>query len=145
MKMIRILIMITFFVSLVPSLSLATNHTPVPIRAQPAAQTPNKGYVPLATLPGLTTTPGQEKQLADYLIILYKIGIWTAVILAIASIIWGGVQYITSAGGEGKGAGKEMIQSAIFGLLLALGSYIILSTINKDLLELDFTIDQQQQ
>lgn len=104
-----------------------------------------KGYVPLATLPGLTTEGNKEVELADYLIILYKIGIWTAVILAIASIIWGGVQYITSVGGEGKSSGKEMIQSAIFGLLLALGSYIILNTINKDLLELDFTIGEQQQ
>ncbi|HEY4512699.1 MAG TPA: hypothetical protein VJH63_03535, partial [Candidatus Paceibacterota bacterium] len=37
--------------------------------------------------------------------------------------------------------GKERIQSAILGLLLALGSYIILKTINPDLLNLTFKLD----
>lgn len=130
-----ILPLIFVTLSLVSTITYAANHPD---------NTAQKGYVPLAKLPGITD-PNKEVPLEQYLIILYKVGIWTAVILAIASIIWGGVQYITSAGGEGKGAGKEMIQSAIFGLLLALGSYIILSTINKDLLELNFTIGGEQQ
>lgn len=104
----------------------------------------DKGYTPLATLPVISGQDTSKGDLAPYLVTLYQVGIWTAVILAIASIIWGGVQYITSVGGEGKSSGKEMIQSALFGLLLALGSYIILKTINQDLLNLDFTISEQK-
>src|SRR3989344_8754039 len=105
-------------------------------------------YVPLAPIPGLTTRPSAdfvgplpEVTLASYLRNLYTFGIGAAVALAIIVIMFGGIEYITSGSGDGKSGGKERIQSAILGLLLALGSYIILKTINPDLLNLTFKLD----
>jgi hypothetical protein len=49
-------------------------------------------------------------------------------------IVMGGIQYMTSDLISSKEAGKEQITHAILGLLLALGAFIILNTINPKLL-----------
>ena len=55
-------------------------------------------------------------------------------------ISWGGFQYATSAANPGiMSAAKEKIWGALFGLALAAGSYIILRTINPDLIEFNIT------
>jgi hypothetical protein len=51
-------------------------------------------------------------------------------------IVMGGIQYMTSELVSGKAAGKETIMQAILGLLLALGAYAILNTLNPDLLDI---------
>jgi hypothetical protein len=56
---------------------------------------------------------------------------------AFAMIVWGGVQYLTSAGNPTTtGLAKEKITSALIGLLLLLGSYLLIQVINPDLLVL---------
>ena len=104
----------------------------------------NKGYQPLVNLPisGLPQTIGTTDQgdLGKYLGGLYSFGVAAAAGLAVIMVIWGGIEYITSVAGEGKSGGKDKITSAILGLLLALGSYIILNTINEDLLKLSFDL-----
>ncbi|MBI4138159.1 MAG: hypothetical protein HY482_01010 [Candidatus Wildermuthbacteria bacterium] len=53
---------------------------------------------------------------------------------AFAMIIWGGVQWMTSAGNPSKtGDAKDKIQKALLGLLIVLSSYVVLSFINPDL------------
>jgi hypothetical protein len=102
------------------------------------------GYQPLTPIPGLSqvdTSAGQSTPgggLASYLRQLYIWGVAAASGLAVIMIMWGGVEYVTSAGGEGIGEAKKRIQSALLGLLLALGSYVILYTINRNFLRLDF-------
>ena len=119
-------------------------------------------YYPLAPLPGVgvkCTTPDSTGKIicvkttsvgcaADgtgctpgsgfptYLNAMIKIFIGICAILAMIMIIMGGVQYMTSELVSGKEAGKEQIMHAILGLLLALGAYAILNTINPDLLDL---------
>jgi hypothetical protein len=61
--------------------------------------------------------------------------------LAVVVIMWGGVGYVTSAGGGGIEEAKGRISAAIMGLLLALSSFIILKTINQDLLNVNFNLD----
>lgn len=98
-------------------------------------------YTPLVNLPdqsGPIDTSGTN--LSKYLSGLYAFGVAAAAGLAVIMVILGGIQYITSVAGEGKSGGKQRITSAILGLLLALGSYIILNTINKDLLKLSFDL-----
>ncbi|MES2224008.1 MAG: hypothetical protein V4469_03715 [Patescibacteria group bacterium] len=109
------------------------------------------GYQPLTPIPGLTTGISTGIQTGDsngtsslgfagYLRALYIWGVAAASGLAVVMIMWGGVEYMTSAGGGGVEEAKKRISAAIAGLLLALGSYVILYTINRDLLNLQFTI-----
>lgn len=101
-------------------------------------------YIPLTPIPGLTDVGQSTTQAAPdltlYLKTLYKWGVAATSGLAVLVIMWGGVQYMTSAGGGGIEEAKNRIQNAIYGLLLALGSYIILQTINQDLTSLTFTL-----
>ena len=73
--------------------------------------------------------------LQDYLESAYKFGIAIVAILAVVMIGIGGFMYIvTSAGNAGKLANaKEIITSAILGLVMALLSWLILFVINPDL------------
>ncbi len=65
---------------------------------------------------------------------MFRIFIGICAVLAIAMIVLGGVEYMTSELVSSKESGKHKITGALLGLLLALGSYAILNTINPDLL-----------
>jgi hypothetical protein len=60
-------------------------------------------------------------------------------ILAVVVIMYGGLRWATSAGNEQTiSTAKETIISAIVGLLLVLGSYVILNFINPELVNLKY-------
>ncbi len=62
---------------------------------------------------------------------------------AFATIIRGGVIWLTSAGSPTKAAeAKDLISSAFFGLLIVLGSWLILQVINPDLTKLNIPVLQ---
>jgi hypothetical protein len=65
---------------------------------------------------------------------MIKIVIGFGAVLAMVMIVMGGIEYMTDELISGKEAGKERIRNAILGLLLALGAYLILNTINPQLL-----------
>ncbi len=103
-------------------------------------------YVPLAPIQGVNN-PDQttgENGLGNYFNAMYKLGVGLATGLAVLMIIWGGVEYATTDAIGGKEEGKERIQNALLGLLLALGSFLILRTVNKDLINVDLRIDDVQ-
>jgi len=55
------------------------------------------------------------------------------VLLAILALVWGGIQYIFSAGNEeGARNGKRIITYAIIGLIITGGSYAMVAVIVKD-------------
>ncbi len=96
-------------------------------------------YTLLAPLPGLETIDTQKSNsnpcpLGNYLNILIKIIIGFSAVLAMVMIVVGGIEYMTSDLISSKEAGKETVTNAILGLLIALGAYLILSTINPQLL-----------
>jgi len=95
-------------------------------------------YKLLVGLPGMTenTAPG----LGPYLVNMFKIGIGVAGVLAVVMITIGGVQYMTSEAISGKGEAKIRINRAIFGLVLALSSFLLLNTINTNLTESELTL-----
>ena len=71
-----------------------------------------------------------------YFSYVYNGALTLAVALAIIMIVIGGIEYTTSwASPSAKGAAKTKIWSAIGGLVLALLSYLLLTTINPDLLK----------
>jgi len=97
------------------------------------------GYTALSPVPGLTKqAPGTTTDLGPYLQKLFNFAIGAAAALAVIMVIWGGVEYMTTDAIGHSEEGKQKIQNAILGLLLALSSYIILQTINRDLLSLNF-------
>jgi hypothetical protein len=55
---------------------------------------------------------------------------------AVGVIVAGAIMYATSGAIDKKNLGKEMITSAIWGLVLLLGAFIVLNTINPELVEL---------
>ncbi|MFA6050485.1 MAG: pilin [Candidatus Paceibacterota bacterium] len=97
------------------------------------------GYTALSPVPGLTKAEsGSSMDLGPYMKKLYNFLIGAAAALAVIMVIWGGVEYMTTDAIGHQEEGKQKIQNAILGLLLALSSYIILQTINRDLLNLNF-------
>lgn len=119
----------------------------VPTYAQTPSPAPaNTKYQLLAPLPELCT-PGDTKctvdttgNLSKYLNPMIKIFIGLCAVLSVVMIVVGGLEYMTSELISNKQAGKERIMQAILGLLIALGAYALLFTINPNLLKSDVNI-----
>ncbi len=74
------------------------------------------------------------KSLPCYIVGIYRYFAGAAGILATVMIVYGGIQYLTSFGKSDQiSKAKDTILSAIIGLALALGSYVILYFINPNL------------
>lgn len=77
--------------------------------------------------------------LAEYVKYIFNFVIATAGLIALLVLIWSGVQYLTSAGKpDVLTSAKSRIKSALFGILLLLFSYLILITINPQLIIFQF-------
>jgi len=91
-------------------------------------------YKPLVQIPGM---PTGDVSLTKYLSTLYNFLISIVGILAMGVIIYGGMRYMTSAGNPTVAEdAKETIMSAVYGLALALGSWLIINVVNPDILVL---------
>ena len=99
-----------------------------------------QGYIPLAPIEGTLKAGSNTTDLPTYLAGIYKVAIAAAGALAFLMIVWGGFTYVTAESIGGKDAGREYIQNAIGGLVLAIASYVLLYTINPALVQfnLDF-------
>ncbi len=85
-------------------------------------------------IPGLEGK--QVRDLAQYIQVVYAWGVRAAAIAAVIAIMVGGLMWLTSGGAERLGKAKELIGNAVIGLLLALFSFVILKTVNPDLVRL---------
>jgi hypothetical protein len=92
-------------------------------------------YVPLEgkAFEGFGVTEGNSGDLGQFLAALFKFGLAIAAALAVVMIVWGGVEIMLSESVMTKTDGKKRVEDAIWGLLLALVSWLILWTINPDL------------
>jgi len=73
--------------------------------------------------------------ISKYIAMIYKFGVGLAIMLAVVMIMVGGFIWLMSAGSPDKvGKAKEFITSAMTGLLLALFSFLILQTVNPELI-----------
>jgi len=84
-----------------------------------------------------TTNTYNIPWLAQYISGVYKYAVGIGGILAAVMMMIGGIQYLTAGGDAGRVAkGKEKISDAILGLFLVLGTYMILNTINPNLVSM---------
>ncbi|MFA6485930.1 MAG: pilin [Candidatus Magasanikbacteria bacterium] len=75
--------------------------------------------------------------IGDYIRTVYKIGIAVASLLAAVMMVIAGLEWTASGGNsEAIGRAKKRIGGAAVGLVLAMGSYLILNTINPALVNL---------
>lgn len=89
-------------------------------------------YVPLVQIPGVDTG-----NFLNYLRDIYNFLISIVGILAMAALVYGGFRYLTSVGNPAAVEdAKDIINSAVIGLVLALSSWLILNEINPDVLVL---------
>jgi len=96
-----------------------------------------QNYVPLSPLPGDggvidTTDP------ASYFARMFAIFVGLAAVIAVIMLVICGFQYMTSDAISSKESAKKRCWAAILGLGLILISWIILNTINPNLLKLPF-------
>lgn len=81
---------------------------------------------------------GGNGKLGEYLNLMIKIFIGLCAVMSVVMIVIGGMEYITSELPFAKESGKDRIAHALLGLVIALGAYALLFTINPDLLKSDF-------
>lgn len=91
-------------------------------------------YIPLAPLTGPAIGPVQSVSLGGYFSNMYTLIIGVAGVLSVLMIVIAGIEYMTPTP-SAKESGKKRALAAILGLLLALISYLILQTINPDLIK----------
>ncbi len=111
----------------------------------PAGCTPaDTKYKLLAPLPDSASQGGTmsdfdptgDNKIGGYLNTMIKLFIGICAVLSVIMIVIGGIEYMTTELISGKEAGKERIIHAILGLLLALGAWTLLYTINPELLNI---------
>lgn len=102
-----------------------------------------QGYTPLAPLPGtFTGAEGSETtNIETYLPGMIKLLIALGGALAVLFAIIGGVQYVAaSINPSAKTDAIEKVQHALLGLAIILSSYLLLNSINPNLVRFDFKL-----
>ena len=129
-KMKKIIFVLILFCFLIPSISL--------VFAQNAQK--NKGlevsYPDVGT--GIDAPQTVKVYFPYYIQYIYKFAVIAGGIIALLALVYGGVRYLTSAGNPSatKDA-REQIFAGLIGLVVILGSYVVLYEINPDLTSLE--------
>jgi len=85
-------------------------------------------------IPPLNTNA--EVSLDQYVTGIYNFAAMAVGIIGVLMFLVGGFQYMISAGNRGmSGEAKKTMINAVIGIVLVLGAYLLLSTINKELID----------
>ena len=101
--------------------------------------------VPYSLLQPLPGVGQQVSTFSEYIKNIIPFILSLAAVLAVVMIVIGGIQYAISEAIDSKADARDRITQAIFGLLLALLSYLILWTINPQLVNLQLDIKSLNQ
>ena len=91
-------------------------------------------YVPLEPLPGVNQT---GLGFADYISGMFRLFITLGALFAVLMIVLAGISYMTSSSPLKLKAAQERATAALYGLLLLVACWLILYTINPNLLRFD--------
>ena len=127
---------INFLVIFLLAIFTLSLMSPFLIFADDTVCPPGFNYCPLEGKAFSQFNNGQPTtDLTSFLAAAVQFGLAIAAALAVIMIVWGGVEIMLSESVFKKDDGKKKIQDAIWGLLLALVSWLILFTINPDILK----------
>lgn len=90
-------------------------------------------YTPLVNLPGIESTTNFN----DYINSIYGLSIVIAALLAVIKITIAGVKWMLTDVVTSKEDAKRDIKGSLLGLLVILAAVLIISVINKDILNVD--------
>lgn len=133
-----------------PHPTVPTVPTPeIPVNPPPSSgttpPTPTTATVPsgsggvLENLPGFEAETQNVKDFPTFINSFYVFAIWIVGISALFMGTYGAFTYLTSAGNTSRvKAGREIIVDSIIGLAILLFTWLILNTINPDLVNLHF-------
>lgn len=94
-------------------------------------------YEPMEPIPGTSGTAAINTFPA-YVNAVYKFAIWSVGIAALFMITIGGFIYFTAAGNTSKmESGKKIIFDALYGLIAAMFAWVVLNTINPNLVNIN--------
>lgn len=101
-----------------------------------AVTIPVSGNLP-GTQGNCTDPSSNQCNPAGFINDFYTFALLVGGILAFGAVVYGGVLYMTSAGNpSGQHEGREWIESALLGLLLLAGAWLILNIVNPNLTKL---------
>ncbi|MBX4198065.1 pilin [Candidatus Parcubacteria bacterium] len=98
-------------------------------------------YVLLAPISKEIGPSVKSNELPKYIGAMYKIIVGLSGVLAVLSLVVGGFMYISAESFGKKTNAKAIILRSLWGLVLILGSALILQTINPELLNLNRIYD----
>jgi hypothetical protein len=94
-------------------------------------------------------TPGGGKlydnNILQYLANIYTFAIAIAGGLAVIRIVYSGIKYMLTDIVTAKGEARKEIEAAVYGLLVAICSFVFLNTLNPNLVKFNLFIPQSQQ
>jgi ABC-type Na+ efflux pump permease subunit len=98
----------------------------------------DEGYEIEVSIPsfGDGAKAGQKVTLIDYVRYIYLFALAAVGVTALGVLVYGGFQYMASDLVTSKEEAKKWIWGALSGLVLALAAYLILNTINPDLVKI---------
>lgn len=92
-------------------------------------------------IPGVTTPATTKTALPDYIRYIFQFSLFLGAIIAFSSFIYGGVRYLTSAGSpSAQKDAKSQISAGVLGLIILVSAYLILNTINPQLVALKVSL-----
>ena len=104
------------------------------------AQPPSTSTLELSyptLVPGMAPPQSVQTYLPNYIRYLYTAAVALGGLIAFGSLLLGGGKYLTSVGNPAKMKdARDQILSAFLGLLLILGSYVLVNVVNPEITEL---------
>lgn len=98
------------------------------------------GYIPLEPLPGLTENDLKDLDFAHFVQNIFKLLLTAGALFAVILLVFGGISYMVSRGSMEMGEAKRRIMAAFWGMVILLGAWLMLYTINPALLNLNLNI-----
>lgn len=105
------------------------------VTAQNAAAQVTLTYAPpcFSILKDVVSCPDIGDSIANYLVRLYNFALGIIGTIAFGAIVYGGILIAFSGVADKKKEGREWITNALWGIVILLGSWLILNTVNPEI------------